>query len=219
MQIVIADVLTPEALADVRATLAGMRFEDGARTAGWSARLVKDNEQARESATLRLLRERVETAIRGNDLFALAARPRALTPLLFSRYGPGQTYGAHVDNPLMDGLRTDVSFTLFLSDPEAYAGGELVIESAAGEDDLKLPAGHMVVYPATALHRVAPVTRGERLVAVGWAQSFIRDASRRELLFDLESARRGLFEQMGKTREFDLLSKCAANLLRLWADA
>jgi PKHD-type hydroxylase len=218
MQIVIADVLAPEILGEVRDTLPEMRFEDGSRTAGWSARLVKDNEQARESATLRLLRERVGAAIRGHDLFALAVRPKALTPLLFSRYGPGQAYGAHVDNPLIDGLRTDVSFTLFLSEPEAYGGGELVIESAAGEDELKLPAGHMVVYPSTALHRVAPVTRGERLVAVGWAQSMIRDASRRELLFDLESARRGLFEQVGKTREFDLLSKCAANLTRLWAE-
>src|SRR5215212_2313483 len=118
MQLIIADVLKPEELSEIRDTLSVMRFEDGARTAGWSARLVKDNEQARESATLRLLRERVEPAIRGNDLFALAVRPKALTPLLFSRYGVGQCYGAHVDNnPLMDGLRTDVSFTLFLSDP------------------------------------------------------------------------------------------------------
>jgi len=218
MQLVIADILTPDDLSEIRIALAAMRFEDGARTAGWSARLVKDNQQARESATLRLLRERVDGAIRGNDLFALAVRPKALTPLLFSRYGPGQAFGAHVDNPLMDGLRTDVSFTLFLSDPDAYEGGELVIESAAGEDEVKLPAGHMVVYPSTALHRVAPVTAGERLVAVGWAQSFIREADRRELLFDLETARRGLFEQGGKTREFDLLSKCAANLLRLWAE-
>jgi PKHD-type hydroxylase len=218
MQLIIADVLTPDAFAEIRETLAAMRFEDGAHTAGWSARLVKDNEQARESATLRLLRERVEAAIRGNDLFALAVRPKALAPFLFSCYGLGQAYGAHVDNPLMNGLRTDVSFTLFLSEPETYEGGELVVESVAGEDEIKLHAGHMVVYPSTAIHRVAPVTEGERLVAVGWAQSYIRDAGQRELLFDLESARRGLFEQAGKTREFDLLSKCAANLLRLWAE-
>src|SRR5215210_4150085 len=184
-----------------------MRFEDGARTAGWSARLVKDNEQARESATLRLLRERVETAIRGNDLFALAVRPKALTPLLFSRYGVGQSYGSHVDNPLMDGLRTDVSFTLFLSDPMTYEGGELVIETAAGEDEIKLPAGCMVAYPSTTLHRVAAVTRGERLVVVGWAQSYVRDASRREILFDLETAKRRLFDAQGKTPEFGLLAK------------
>jgi len=92
----------------------------------------------------------------------------------------------------MDGVRTDVSFTLFLADPESYDGGELVIETAAGEDDLKLPAGSMVAYPSTALHRVAPVTRGERLVAVGWAQSYVRDAARREILFDLETAKRRL---------------------------
>src|SRR3954462_10611316 len=166
MQLVIADILTPEDLSEIRSALAAMRFEDGAHTAGWSARLAKDNEQARESATLRLLRERVEAVIRGNDLFALAVRPKALTPLLFSRYGVGQAYGAHTYNPLMGGLRTDVSFTLFLSDPEAYEDGDLVIESAAGEDEIKLPAGHMVVYPSTALHWVAPVMRGERLVAV-----------------------------------------------------
>lgn len=218
MQLVIADVLTPDALADIRETLAAMRFEDGAHTAGWSARLVKNNEQARESATLRLLRERVEAALRDNDLFALAVRPKALTPLLFSRYGVGQAYGAHVDNPLMNGVRTDVSFTLFLADPGAYDGGELVIETAAGEDEVKLPAGSLVAYPSTTLHRVAPVTRGERLVAVGWAQSWVRDASRREILFDLETAKRRLFETQGKTPEFDLLAKTAANLLRLWAE-
>ena len=126
-------------------------------------------------------------------------RPKALTPLVFSRYGGGQAYGSHVDNPLMGGIRTDVSFTLFLAEPEAYDGGALVIESPSGEDAVKLPAGHMVVYPSTALHRVEPVTRGERVAAVGWAQSHIRDAAQRELLFDLETARRRLFDRLGKT--------------------
>src|SRR3954471_20522251 len=195
MLMTIADVLDRASLDEIVPTLRAARFEDGRGTAGWSARLVKDNEQAREGATLRLLRERVSEAITNNEVFQLAVRPKALTPLLFSRYGAGQQYGTHVDNPLMDGVRTDVSFTLFLADPDAYEGGELVIESAAGEDELKLPAGHMVVSPSTALHRVAPVTRGERLVAVGWAQSLVRDANRRELLFDLETARRGLFAQ------------------------
>src|SRR5919205_3822899 len=173
MQLVIADVLPAAEAAEICQTLAHAPFEDGARTAGWNARLVKDNEQARDSATLRILRERVEAAIRGNELFGLAVRPKALTPLIFSRYGGGQAYGSHVDNPLMDGIRTDVSFTLFLAEPEAYDGGELVIESLSGEDEIKLPPGHMIVYPSTALHRVQPVTRGERLAAVGWAQSHI----------------------------------------------
>src|SRR5436190_8698656 len=198
MQLAIADVLSAEDAAEIRAALAHAPFEAGARTAGWNARLVKDNEQARDSATLRLLRllrERVEGAIGKNELFSLAVRPKALTPLVFSRYGGGQPYGSHDDNPLMGGIRTDVSFTLFLAEPEAYDGGELVIESPSGEDAVKLPAGHMVVYPSTALHRVEPVTRGERVAAVGWAQSHIRDAAQRELLFDLETARRRLFDR------------------------
>jgi PKHD-type hydroxylase len=218
MIITIADVLSAADLSEIGAALAASRFEDGRHTAGWSARLVKNNEQAREGATLRLLRERVTKAILDNDVFATAVRPKALTPPLFSRYGAGKEYGTHVDNPLIDGLRTDVSFTLFLAPPNTYEGGELVIETLSGEEDIKLPAGHLVAYPSTTLHRVAPVTSGERLAAVGWAQSYIRDGARREILFDLETARRRLFEQSGKTPEFDLLAKSAANLFRMWAE-
>ncbi|WP_046863645.1 Fe2+-dependent dioxygenase [Microvirga massiliensis] len=218
MLITIAHVLGTEELKEIRTTLAGMRFEDGRHTAGWSARLVKDNEQARPGPSLCLLQERVAQAIRSHEVFELAVRPRALTPLLFSRYDVGQQYGSHVDNPLMEGVRTDVSFTLFLADPESYDGGELVIETSAGEDEVKLPAGCLVAYPSTTLHRVAPVTRGERLVAVGWAQSYVRDPGRREILFDLETAKRRLFDAQGKTAEFDLIAKSAANLLRMWAE-
>jgi len=216
--ITIAHVLGAEELKEIRTTLAGMRFEDGRHTAGWSARLVKDNQQARPGPSLRLLQERVAQAIRSHEVFELAVRPRALTPLLFSRYGVGQQYGSHVDNPLMDGVRTDVSFTLFLAEPESYDGGELVIETTAGEDEIKLPAGCLVAYPSTTLHRVAPVKRGERLVAVGWVQSYVRDPGRREILFDLETAKRRLFDAQGKTAEFDLIAKSAANLLRMWAE-
>ena len=127
-------------------------------------------------------------------------------------------YGSHVDDALMNGIRTDVSFTLFLSDPDSYDGGALVIESSGGEDDIKLPAGSLVAYPSTTLHRVQPVTKGARLAAVGWARSFIRDPARRELLFDLDTARQSLFAREGKTAEFDLLSKSTANLLRMWAE-
>lgn len=218
MLITIADVLPPAELDEVRAMLGSMRFEDGRATAGWSARLVKDNEQAREGAALALLRDKVSKAILGHEVFSLAARPKVLTPLTFARYGEGKAYGSHVDNPLMNGIRTDVSFTLFLADPETYDGGELVIESVSGEEEVKLPAGHLVVYDSTSLHRVAPVTRGERVVAVGWAQSYVRDSARRELLFDLETAKRNLFAQSGKTPEFDLLAKSSANLFRMWAD-
>ena len=215
----VAEILTGDELAEIRETIGAMRFEDGRATAGWSARLVKENEQAREGAALRLLRERLTAALHRSEVFEAAVRPKALTPLIVSRYGPGQHYGTHVDNPLMDGLRTDVSFTLFLAEPDAYEGGELVIESLSGEEAIKLPAGHLVLYPSTTLHRVAPVTRGDRIVAVGWAQSFVRDAEKRELLFDLDRARRSLFERSGKTAEFDLLAKASANLMRMWAEA
>jgi PKHD-type hydroxylase len=141
-----------------------------------------------------------------------------LTPLMFSRYEPGMNYGSHVDDALMQGLRTDVSFTLFLSDPESYDGGELVIETASGEDAIKLDPGALVAYPTTTLHRVNEVTRGERLAVVGWARSFIRDAAQRELLFDLDTARRQIFAREGKTAEFDLISKSAANLMRMWVE-
>lgn len=218
MLITIADVLPESELDEIRAMLGAMRFEDGRATAGWSAKLVKENEQVREGAALDLLRERVTKAILDNEVFSLAARPKALTPLIFSRYTQGKHYGSHVDNPLMSGIRTDVSFTLFLAEPDTYDGGELVIESMAGEEEIKLPAGHLVAYDSTTLHRVAPVTRGERLVAVGWAQSYVRSSAQRELLFDLETARRSLFAQSGKTPEFDLLAKSSANLFRMWAE-
>jgi PKHD-type hydroxylase len=218
MLMTIADVLSLAELEAVRAMLGSMRFEDGRATAGWSAKLVKDNEQAREGAALSLVREKVTKAIMANEVFSLAIRPKALTPLIFARYGQGKEYGSHVDNPLMNGIRTDVSFTLFIADPATYDGGELVIESVSGEEEVKLPAGHLVAYDSTSLHRVAPVTRGERLVAVGWAQSYVRDSAKRELLFDLESAKRNLFTQSGKSPEFDLLAKSSANLFRMWAD-
>ena len=119
---------------------------------------------------------------------------------------------------MMRGMRSDLSFTLFLADPDSYDGGELVIEQSAGEQSFKLEAGAMILYPTTTLHRVEAVTRGCRVVAFGWVRSFVRSAERREILFDLERARRQLFDQEGKTPIFDLLSKSNANLLRMWAE-
>ena len=217
MQIVIGNVLSAEELDSLRTALARAQFADGRETAGFSARLVKNNLQAADRR-LETLRALVAERILGNELFRLAVRPKALTPLMFSRYDPGMQYGSHVDDALMDGMRTDVSFTLFLSEPESYDGGELVIESAAGEDAVKLAAGALVAYPSTSLHHVAAVTRGARYAAVGWARSLIRDAARRELLFDLDTARRQLFARDGKTAEFDLISKSTANLLRMWME-
>lgn len=219
MLITIAGILSPDRLAELRETLPRMQFEDGKSTAGWHSAVVKSNEQAAASATLDLLRDELSKALTANPVFAAAVRPKAMTRLLISKTSNGGHYGTHVDSPMMGGVRTDVSFTLFLSDPADYDGGELIIESAAGEDGYKLPAGSVVVYPSTTLHRVAPVTRGERFVAAGWAQSYIREAAKRELLFDLDTAKRRLFDAHGKTEEFDLVAKSAANLMRMWAEA
>ena len=219
MLLCIGTVLNSEEIGAFRSEIEALSFVDGRTTAGWAARLVKDNEQA-EGGERRAeaIRRRVAERILDNELFQLAVRPKALTPLMISRYKPGKQYGTHVDDALMRGMRTDVSFTLFLADPETYEGGELVIESSAGEQSFKLPAGAMIVYPSTSLHRVAPVREGERLAVVGWARSFVRSAERREILFDLETARRAVFEAQGKSEAFDQLSKCGANLLRMWAE-
>jgi PKHD-type hydroxylase len=219
MFLCIADVLGPDDLETVIGQLDVATFGDGRASAGWHARLVKRNLQAgRDEPSLEELRARLTSLILANPVFQLAARPKALTPLLLSRYEPGMSYGTHVDDALMGGLRTDLAFTLFLSEPDSYAGGELVIEAPVGEEPFKLAAGSLLLYPATTLHRVEPVTSGHRLAAVGWVRSHLRDAGKRELLFDLDTARRVLFERHGKTAEFDLLSKCSANLLRMWAE-
>lgn len=219
MLIVIANVLPRGDLAVVRRALAKARFVDGRATAGFAARVVKNNTQADAAdRSLDDIRALVTDRISRNEIFRLAVRPKALTPLMFARYEKGKDYGSHVDDALMQGVRTDVSFTLFLSDPKTYSGGELVIESPAGEEPVKLAAGSMVAYSTTALHRVAKVTRGERLVCVGWARSFIRDAAHRELLFDLDTARRRMFAREGKSADYDLVAKSLANLTRMWAD-
>jgi PKHD-type hydroxylase len=207
----IQGVLSATDLADLRRKAEGARFRDGRETAGWHARLAKDNEQAASD-------EQLARRLIDNEVFALAVRPKRLAPVMISRYAQGKSYGTHVDDALMGGVRSDVSFTVFISAPADYDGGELVLERPEGEQSFKLEAGDAVVYPSTHLHRVNPVTRGTRLVAVGWAQSLVRRAEHRELLFDLDTARRTLFAREGKSAEFDLLSKSLSNLLREWAE-
>lgn len=221
----IAGVLDAGLLASVRGLLRGARFVDGTATAGWHARLVKDNEQAAGGqAAVREAGALIAGALAADPVFRAAALPRRMRPVLFGRYGEGRSYGAHVDDALMGlddpagPVRTDVAVTVFLASPDEYGGGELVIEAGAGEQAIKLAAGDAVAYPATTLHSVAPVTRGERLVAVTWAQSLVRDAAMREILFDLDAARRAVFERDGKGAAFDLVSKSHANLLRRWAE-
>lgn len=221
MILCIAEILKTDDLAKVRALLARGRYVDGRQTAGWHARLVKNNRQAESGGPADEAGEIIHSALLANPLFRAAALPRTIRPMLFSRYEPGMEYGPHVDDAIMgrdQPMRTDISMTVFLGDPDSYGGGELVMESTAGEQAYKLAAGSAIIYPSTTLHRVAPVTTGVREVAVTWIQSLVRHADRREVLFDLENVRRSLFQSQGKTAEFDLLSKTVANLTRTWAE-
>ncbi|MEM1253051.1 MAG: Fe2+-dependent dioxygenase [Cyanobacteria bacterium P01_H01_bin.21] len=213
----IPEVLSAAELTQIREALATAEFIDGKTTAGWYAKQVKHNQQLKQGVG-QPLASVVKAALNRHPLFQVAVRPRQVHSLRFSRYGEGMSYGTHADNAMMGSYRSDVSFTLFLSAPADYDGGELVIEGADDEKAYKLPAGSAIVYPSSTLHRVNEVTKGTRLVVVGWVQSLVRDPSQRELLFDIDTVRRSLFAQHGKTNEFDLLSKSVSNLLRQWAD-
>jgi PKHD-type hydroxylase len=218
MHVSISNLMNADALQIVRAALAAAEFVDGRATAGWSATAVKFNAQAPNDLALAPVRELICDALRSHPVFAMAARPKTLIGPTFSRYVTEQYYGVHADDPIMSGVRIDIAFTLFLSDPDDYDGGELIIDTAAGEEAVKLAAGSLFLYPATTLHRVAPISRGERLAAVGWVRSYLRDPAQRELLFDLDTARHQIFAANGKTADFDLLTKCSANLMRMWCD-
>ncbi|MEL6136189.1 MAG: Fe2+-dependent dioxygenase [Cyanobacteria bacterium J06628_6] len=216
MRFKIPDLLSPEEQYKILSVLEMAEFVDGKLTAGWYAKQVKHNEQLK-SADAKALKEQIKTALQKHSLFQSAVRPKLIHTLLLSRYEAGMSYGTHADNALMGQHRADVSFTLFLNQPEAYEGGELVIEGADDEQVYKLPAGTGLFYPSSTLHRVNEVTKGVRFVAVGWVESMVRDPAQREILFDLDTARRSLFAQQGKTAEFDLISKSISNLLRRWA--
>lgn len=218
MFLVIGGLLDPHEVAAIRDLVPGIPFVDGRATAGRYAREVKRNDQAAASPDLDAVLAKVDKSLHGNELFAAAARPRRLVRLLLSRYSGGQEYGTHVDDAIMNGARTDLSFTLFLSDPDAYDGGALVVEDPIEERAIRLGPGDLVLYPSTMLHRVEPVTRGERLAIVGWAQSWIRDAAQREILFDLERSVREVHGAQGKSPLFDRLAKTRSNLLRMWAE-
>lgn len=215
----IDDLFAAEELAAIQDTLADPAlYEDGRLTAGWHARAVKQNLQARAGGLADGVLAKIEAALMKHEVFVAAARPKRLVKLLISRYGPGMTYGTHVDDALMDGQRTDLSFTLFLADPRGYEGGELVIEDGYQERRVKLEAGQLILYPSTSLHRVEGVTDGIRMAAVGWVRSYIRHREQREILFDLETSLRQVHESLGKSPLFDRLAKTRTNLLRLWAE-
>ncbi len=222
MIVVIDNFLEPKELKAIAQILEKVNFVDGKTTAGWHAKLVKNNTQLDNKDPHRQeLLDSISIALWHNELVKAAVQPKFIPTLLFSRYETGMYYDTHVDNSLMGGdnfFRADVSFTLFLSDPDSYSGGELTIEGSYDDRSYKLQAGSAIFYPSSSLHRVEPIASGIRLAVVGWIQSLVRDANKREMLFDLDTARRSIFAREGKTAEFDLLSKTYSNLMRMWAD-
>src|SRR5215207_3384333 len=191
----IPDVLTPEQVAQGRQMLDSAEWIDGRVTAGHQSARAKDNLQLPEDHPVaRQLGDMILAALQRNSLFIAAALPLRVFPPLFNRYRGGQSFGSHVDNAIRQvsgttlRLRTDLSATLFLAEPDEYDGGELLVEDTYGVHKVKLPAGHMVLYPSTSLHHVRPVTRGARVSSFFWIQSMVRDDGKRTLLFDLDTA-------------------------------
>lgn len=220
MIIVLTDVFQAAELERIQPLLAAAELIDGKQTAGWNARDIKNNQQVKaHSPEATQLQELARTALLRHPLFQVAVRPKAIHTILSSHYTIGMSYGTHTDNAIMGGTwRSDVSFTIFLTPPETYQGGDLVIEQSDRENFYKLEANSAIVYPASTLHRVDPITAGERWAIVGWVESWVRDPAKREILFELDTARRSIFNTQGKTDEFDLISKSVSNLLRMWAD-
>lgn len=227
MLIAIPEVLDAAALARVRALIDRAEWVDGNATSGPQAALAKRNEQLpEESAAAREAGAIVLDALGRTPLFVAAALPLKVWPPLFNRYAGGQDFGLHVDNAirLRRGsdfrLRSDLSATLFLAEPDSYDGGELVIEDQFGEQRVKLPAGHMVLYPASSLHRVEAVTRGVRVASFFWIQSMVRDDGARRLLFELDQGVQEVAAAQGQGASATVrLTGVYHNLLRRWADA
>jgi PKHD-type hydroxylase len=228
MLICVPDVLSKEEVAEFRRLMDAAEWEDGRSTAGAQSALVKRNEQLPPNSELaRKLGNRIVSALTANPRFVSAAIPLQIFPPLFNRYAAsdGHHFGVHVDNAVrgdhLTGLRirTDLSVTLFLSEPEDYDGGELVVEDNYGSHEVKLPAGHLVLYPASSLHLVTPVTAGTRVASFFWLQSMIRDAHARSMIFDLDSAIQNLCERLGRDDpETVKLTGIYHNLIRTWAE-
>ena len=225
MLLTLEGVLTPDDVREARRLLAGAAWEDGRATAGAQAVTVKNNQQlAQDGEPARALRALVLQGLERHATFFSAALPRNVFPPMFNRYaGAANTYGNHVDAAIRYApagrVRTDLSCTLFLCDPDEYEGGDLVVESAAGERRVKLPAGDMVLYPSTSVHRVEPVIRGARVASFFWVQSMVRSEEQRRLLFEMDRALMHLRSTVG---EMDAgvvaLTGTYHNLLRLWAE-
>ncbi len=217
------NVLTPDQVRGARELLARATFVDGRLSAGMAAARVKRNEELDRNDALR---EQLNNLVMGSLVrhpdYRGGALPLKVATPFYARYIPGMTYGDHVDDPIMGsggGLyRTDIAITIFLNEPEQYDGGELTIRTLFGDQSVKLPAGDGVLYPASSLHQVAPVTRGERLVAVTWVQSLVRDPARRELLYGLNQAREKLLRTAPDAPETAQVNTAYVNLMRMWSE-
>lgn len=223
MLLTIENLLTADQLETVRNQLAQGEFEDGAATAGEAARRVKRNEELRRDHPARQrLVEAILSALYARPEFRFGVLPAHIATPLFARYLPGMAYGEHIDDPLMgatgEQYRSDLALTLFLSDPTAYDGGELVIEAPFGSQQVKLPAGDAILYPASSRHHVAEVTRGERLVMVTWLQSMVRDPAQREILYQLWQSRESLLARAPDDEATRQLDSGYTNLVRMWAE-
>jgi PKHD-type hydroxylase len=230
----IPHVLTAEQVAECRRQLDAAEWLDGRITAGHQSAQAKNNAQlAEDSPVARQLGQMILQALERNPLFLAGALPLKIFPPLFNRYAGGQSFGNHVDNAMRQvraagndaspgaprWVRTDLSATLFLSEPSEYDGGELMIDDTYGSHSVKLPAGDMVLYPSSSLHRVQPVTRGARLASFFWIQSMVRDDAQRTLLFDLDLAIQRLGADVAGHPALVQLTGVYHNLLRRWADA
>jgi PKHD-type hydroxylase len=223
MLLEIPGVLNAAQLEKINQILDQAEFVDGKLTAGMAARRVKRNQEMKqEPKRMELLLRILVSSLSHNDTFNSAVLPYRMADPIFARYQPGMTYGDHVDDPIMGKsgprFRTDVSMTLFLRQPESYEGGELVIRTSFGSREVKLAAGDAVIYPSSSLHRVAEVTRGERLVALAWVQSHVRDPAQRELLYELNQAREKLLRDAPGEPTTGLVDKSFVNLVRMWSD-
>ncbi len=221
----IPDVLSAPQLAEARRQLDAAEWIDGRISAGHQGARVKDNQQLPvENPAARQVGQIILQALAKNPLFLSAALPLHILPPMFNRYSGGQTFGTHVDGSVRvipgtgHRLRTDLSCTLFFAGPDEYDGGELIVEDTYGSKSVKLPAGHMILYPSTSLHRVTPVTRGARLCSFFWLQSMIRDDGRRSLLFDLDVAVQRLGAESPTHASVVQLTGVYHNLLRQWAE-
>jgi len=223
MMVHIPNVLNADQVARCRAVMEKAGWVDGRGTAGHQSVQVKNNLQLREgSPEARELGDMVLAALSRSNLFMSAVLPKQVYPPMFNRYDAGMTFGSHVDNAIRSvagaRLRTDVSSTLFISEPDEYDGGELVVEDTYGAHAVKLPAGDMIVYPATSLHHVTPITRGSRIASFFWTQSMIRDESKRSLLFDMDLAIIKLTRDHPQHPSVVELTAVYHNLLRQWAE-